>query len=261
MMVAYRGRRLATNYRMLLPWTLMAGVFWVAGAAAPGQWRLPLWALAVLIDYLAPLAHFRIPGVGAAPMHLWDTDPEHLAERNRLVFIIALGESVLLMGGSILGQGHVTGALVAGVLVGFASLFVLWWNYFALAGPETAGGDASTGALRSAYAYAHALMVLGAILVAVSIELILTHDHLDAAVTLVTTAGPLVYVVGNILFLRSRFGGLARSRLVAIAALIAIGVVALLVGRSLPVLALAIAVLAVTGTLAAHTARLGAASG
>lgn len=261
MMIAHRGHQLARNYRMLLIWTLLAGVFWIAGAALPEQWRMLLWLIAVVIDYVAPKAQFRVPGVGAAPMHLWDTDAGHLAERNRLVFIIALGESVLLMGGSILEHGQVSGALALSVVVGFASLFVLWWNYFALAGPGTTGGDASTGALRSAYAYAHALMVLGAILVAVSIELRLTHAHLTPAIVLVTVGGPLIYLWGNLLFLRSRFGRLARSRIIAMVVLVIVGATAVLITDILPTLVLSLTVLAVTGTLAALTARLRRAEG
>lgn len=255
MMIAFRGQQLAANYRMLLSWTLLAGVFWVAGAVLDPQWRLALWFVAVVVDYAAPLAQFRMPGLGSAPMHLWDTDPEHLAERNRLVFIIALGESVLLMGGAAVDHGHFTLALAASLTVGLASLFVLWWNYFALAGGDTQGGDGSTSALRSAYAYAHALMVLGAILVAVSIELRLTHDHLTPGIVLVTTAGPLVYVAGNILFLRSRFGRLARSRFAAAGVLVIITVLALTALDAVPVMLLSLAVLAVTATLAALTLR------
>jgi len=256
MMIAHRGQQLASNYRMLLLWTLIAGVFWVAGAVLPAEWRLLIWLIAVLIDYAAPLADYWIPGIGAAPMSAWDTDAEHLAERNRLVFIIALGESVLLMGGTIVTHGQLTVALAASVLVGFASLFVLWWNYFALAGPETAGGDSSTGALRSAYAYAHALMVLGAILVAVSIELRLSHEHLTPAIVLVTVAGPIVYLIGNVLFLRSRFGRLARSRFIAVGVLALIGLGAVLLDHQLPVILLSVSVLAVTAILAARTAHL-----
>ena len=256
MMIAHRGQQLASNYRMLMLWTLFAGVFWVIGAALPAEWRLLAWLVAVLIDYAAPLADYRIPEIGAAPMTTWDTDAEHLAERNRLVFIIALGESVLLMGGSVVEHGHLTGGLALSVLVGFASLFVLWWNYFALAGSETAGGDSSTGALRSAYAYAHALMVLGAILVAVSIELRLSHEHLTPAIVLVTIAGPIVYLVGNVLFLRSRFGQLARSRFIAMGVIVVIGAIALVLRDHLPVILLSLSVLAVTALLAARTALL-----
>lgn len=256
MVIAHRGQQLAANYRMLMLWTLLAGVFWVTGATLSTEWRLLAWLIAVFIDYAAPLADYRIPGIGAAPMQTWDTDAEHLAERNRLVFIIALGESVLLMGGTIVTHGELTIAASVSVLVGFASLFVLWWNYFAVAGPETGRGDSSTSALRSAYAYAHALMVLGAILVAVSIELRLSHEHLTPAIVLVTIAGPIIYLIGNVLFLRSRFGQLARSRFVAMGVIALIGTIALLLQDQLPVVVLSISVLGVTATLAARTAHI-----
>ncbi|MGO1560919.1 Probable transmembrane protein [Actinomycetales bacterium JB111] len=256
MIIAHRGQQLASNYRMLMLWTLLAGVFWVTGATLPAEWRLLVWLVAVLIDYAAPFADYRVPGIGAAPMKTWDADAEHLAERNRLVFIIALGESVLMMGGAVVTQGQVTIALAVSVLVGFASLFVLWWNYFALARPETGRGDSSTSALRSAYAYAHALMVLGAILVAVSIELRLSHEHLTPAIVLVTIAGPIIYLIGNVLFLRSRFGQLARSRFIAMGVIALIGTIAVLLQDQLPVILLSISVLGVTATLAARTAHI-----
>ncbi|UFU07118.1 low temperature requirement protein A [Ruania halotolerans] len=254
MMVAFRGQQMATNYRMLLLWTLGAGIFWVAGAVVDPDLRLWLWLVAVLVDYAAPIANFKVPGVGAAPMHLWDTDAEHLAERNRLVFIIALGESILLMGGAVVDEGVLTGSLALSLFLGFAGLFVLWWNYFALAGHDVHGGDTSTAALRSAFAYAHAFMVLGAILFAVSVELRLSHEHLTPTVVIVTVAGPLVYLVGNLLYLGSRFGRFARSRFVAMAALVVIGIAGVLTADQFPPIVLSLAVLAVTGSLAALTA-------
>lgn len=260
-MVAHRGQQLAANYRMLLIWTLGAGVFWIAGCFVDPAWRLLLWLVAVAVDYAAPLAQYRVPGIGSAPMHTWDPDPEHLAERNRLVFIIALGESILLMGGTVVAKGALTAPTVLTLVIGFASLFALWWNYFALAGPDTRGGRGSTAALRSAYAYAHALMVLGAILVAVSIELRLSHEHMTTETVIVTVAGPVVYLVGNLLFLRSRFGRIARSRLVAIAALCVIGIVAAVTIDTLPGVTLSIGVLVVLAALAGDTARQKTAAG
>ncbi len=254
MMVVFRGQQMAANYRMLLLWTLGAGVFWVAGAFVEPELRLWIWLIAVVIDYAAPLMNFRVPGVGAAPMKLWDTDAEHLAERNRLVFIIALGESILLMGGAVVDAGDLTASLALSLLLGFAGLFVLWWNYFALAGHQVEGAKTTTAALRSAFAYAHAFMVLGAILFAVSVELRLSHEHLTPTVVIVTVAGPLVYLVGNLLYLGSRFGRFARSRFVAMAALALIGVVGVLTADQLPPVVLSLAVLAVTGSLAALTA-------
>src|SRR5699024_5679659 len=192
-----------------------AGVFWIGGAFFEGQWRLIIWLLALIIDYAAPRIDFKFPGLGSAPMKDWNTDPEHLAERNRLVFIISLGESILLMGNALLAHHELNFILITSLVVGFACLSALWFNYFAIADEEIHGGKSDTSALRSAYAYAHALMVGGAILIAVSIELRLTHQHLNTAMILVTIGGPVLYLIGNILFLRSRFGQLTNSRYIA----------------------------------------------
>lgn len=253
MVVAFRGETLERNYRLLGAWSASAGILWVVGALLSPDARLVVWLAALLVDYIAPRVDFRFPGLGSAPMAEWDTDAEHLAERNRLVFIIALGESVLLMGGSLAGGEHIGPGLAAGFLVGFAALVSLWFNYFALAGHDVMGGQGGTAALRSAYAYAHALMVGGAILVAVSIELRLTHDHLTTAMVLVTIGGPLVYLLGNVLFLSSRFGRVARSRFVAAALLVLIGIGATAAQEHVPVIGLSLAVLTVIGGLAVRT--------
>ncbi|WP_017591942.1 low temperature requirement protein A [Nocardiopsis potens] len=261
MIAAFRGRTTAANYTALLAWSALAGVLWIAGALLPPEVRPWVWLAAVAVDYAAPLLNFRIPGLVSAPMEHWDTDPGHLAERNRLVFIIALGESILLMGGALAEEGAADAGVLLALVLGFAALTVLWWNYFALAGHDVTGGEGGTGALRFAFAYAHALMVFGAILVAVSMELRLTHDHLTPAVVLVTVGGPLVYLAGNLLFLRSRFGRIARSRLVAAALLAAIGAAALLWPGPLPVAAATLPVLLVMASLAVLTARSRAAGG
>ncbi|WP_345556219.1 low temperature requirement protein A [Streptomonospora halophila] len=261
MILAFKGGQTASNYRALLSWSALAGVFWIAGALLPPDVRLWVWLLAVAIDYAAPLVDFTIPGVVRAPMERWDTDPGHLAERNRLVFIIALGESILLMGGALADEGVVDAGNLLSLLLGFAGLTVLWWNYFALAGHDVTAGQGGTGALRFAFAYAHALMVLGAIVVAVSMELRLTHDHLTPGLALVTVGGPLIYLAGNLLFLRSRFGRIARSRFIAAALLAVIGAVAAVWHDHLPVAAVTLPVLVVMASLAVLTARSRSAAG
>lgn len=60
----------------------------------------------------------------------------------------------------------------------------------------------------------------------------------------------------NVLFLRSRFGQLARSRFIAMGVLALIGTVALLLQGELSVILLSVSVLAVTATVAARTAHL-----
>jgi len=255
MAVAMRGHVLAKNYTNLLAWSSSAGVLFLAGAFLDTVPRLIVWAIALLIDVSGPRFDFRFPGLGSAPMHTWPTDAEHLAERNRLVFIIALGESILIMGNTLYGMEEITVRAVLASLFGFVGLFVMWWAYFALAGHDTQAshGDESTSALRSAFAYAHALMVAGAIVVAVSIELRISHDHTDAPLVLTTVGGPLIYLAGNILFLRSRTGAVARERYLAATALLIIGVVGLAVGHALPPIVIGLAVVVVMSTLAVVT--------
>jgi len=229
-------------------------LFLVGAFLEPGP-RLAVWLAALIIDVSAPRFQFRFPGLGSAPMHTWPTDPEHLAERNRGVFIIALGESILIMGFTLAELDPIPARAVVAALLGFFGLFVLWWAYFALAGQDTQAsrGDSSTRSLRSAFAYAHALMVAGAIVVAVSIELRISHAESSPAVVLTTVGGPLIYLVGNILFLRSRTGSVARARYIAAVALIVVGLVGLVVGHAAPSLAVGLATVAVMGALAVVT--------
>ncbi|SFD80631.1 Low temperature requirement protein LtrA [Actinopolyspora alba] len=255
MAVALRGHVLGKNYTNLLAWSASAGVLWLVGAFLDPTARLVVWLVALVVDVAAPRFEFRFPGLGTAPMHTWPTDPEHLAERNRGVFIIALGESILIMGFTLSELEPITVRAIVATLLGFVGLFVLWWAYFALAGQDTQAsrGDASTSALRSAFAYAHALMVAGAIVVAVSIELRISHAETDPAVVLTTVGGPLIYLAGNILFLRSRTGSVARARYVAATVLVVIGVIGLVLGHTIPSLAIGLATVAVMGTLAVVT--------
>lgn len=217
MVYAGKGTWMRRNYLHLLIWSAAGGAIWLAGAVAPSDVRLWIWIVAVAVDYLAPRVDFRVPGLGSTPMSSWPVDAEHLAERNRLVFIIALGESILVMGFALSGMETVPASAVVVTVLGFAGLVVQWWNYFAIAGPDAdhTGERGETRILRSAFAYAHAIMVAGAIVVAVSIELRITHDHLDSLMILTTVGGPLIYLVGNVLYLRSRTGNVAKSRYLA----------------------------------------------
>ncbi|PSK97226.1 low temperature requirement protein LtrA [Haloactinopolyspora alba] len=259
MMYAARGKQLGRNYLHLFTWSAVAGVLWIVGALAPEDARLWVWLLALAIDYLAPRADFRVPGLGSAPMSTWPVDAEHLAERNRLVFIIALGESILIMGFTLSELDVISTSAVVVTILGFVGLLVQWWNYFAIAGPEVAdhsGERGETRVLRSAFAYAHSVMVAGAIVVAVSIELRTTHDHLDGPMVLTTVGGPLLYLVGNVLYLRSRTGQVARSRYIAGGLLVLVGVLTYAARDELEPFALGLSTVLVMVGLAVYTQRM-----
>ncbi|WP_202912216.1 low temperature requirement protein A [Nesterenkonia muleiensis] len=246
MVVCFRGTILGRNYRNLLVWSATAGIFWITGALLEADARLVVWALAVGVDYLAPRLDFRVPGLGSAPMGDWDTNAEHLGERNRLVFIIALGESILMTGFTLREQLDVQGpsALLQSAfpaVTGFVGLCLMWWNYFSIVDRTDRTHDsASTSALRGAYAYAHALMVAGAIVFAVFIELLLTNDHVNPAIASIAVAGPLLFFAGQALFSSWRGGGsLWPQARGALGVMVVGGTALMLPAMSLPLLGVA----------------------
>ncbi|MFC3493417.1 low temperature requirement protein A [Glycomyces rhizosphaerae] len=246
MVRAWRGQAMGRNYAQLLAWSAIAGVVWVAGVFVPDEARVWVWLGAVVLDYLGPRVNFWLPRVGGTPMSTWPLSEDHLAERNRLVFIVALGESIVILGATLTGMELTAGAVAAAVL-GFATIVVLWRLYFDArlgnAEHERVAVEAATEVSRSAYAYAHALMVAGAVVIAVGVDLVLARpwDTADAATIATVLGGPAIYLVGNLVFNRAISGRIAVSRIVALGCLVVLALIAF----ALPVLVLAALALAV----------------
>jgi low temperature requirement protein LtrA len=101
----------------------------------------------------------------------------------------------------------------------------MWWIYFhrgAEAGSEQISRSREPGRLaRLAYTYLHMPIVAGIILSAVADELVLTHpaEHSDLKTVLSAIGGPLLFLVGTILFKHTFRGFLQLSHGVGIVAL------------------------------------------
>lgn len=259
MVWAFRGQLMARNYAQLMSWSALASVFWIAGIFLPDNLRLVAWIAAVAIDYLAPLAGFYLPRLKATSMADWPLTEEHLAERNRLVFIIALGESILILGFT-LSEVELTAPTIAGAVAGFVTIVFLWWLYFSFrhgnVERELRSDTDATTVARGAYAYAHALMVAGAIVVAVGIELVTSHpsDTADWTLVAIVMGGPAIYLVGNILFNKARNGVVPSSRVHALLALAGLFGVSGIIGFT--TLVVAIAAMAVVVVLGVMTGEL-----
>ncbi|WP_233457220.1 MULTISPECIES: low temperature requirement protein A [Alphaproteobacteria] len=223
----FRGQVMGRNYFQLGAWSAISGAFWIIGAFVEPA-RLALWILAVLIDYAAPYLGFWLPGQGATPMSSWTLKGLHLFERNQLIFIIALGESILLLGGYLVGHEiHVdTGAAA---LIGFLLIVTLWWIYFVdLAEPGEHRFEHETdhtSLARAGLAYAHGVAVCGAIVTAVAIEMIVAHPHdaIHAETAIIAFAGPSLFLLGCTIFHRVTAERLRGLYLLAVAALAAWG--------------------------------------
>src|ERR1700704_4142103 len=162
----------------------------------------------------------------------------HMAERCAGFIIIALGESIVVTGATFADLPWTTATVIA-----FTSAFVgalaMWWIYFhrgAEAGSELISRSSEPGRLASlAYTYLHMPIVAGIILSAVTDELVLTHpaDHSDPRTVLSAIGGPLLFLIGTILFKHSIRGWLQPSHG---AGIIALGVLAWFAGELSPLM-------------------------
>lgn len=149
-----------------LPALLLLG----GGAFCDEQWRLVLWAAAVLTDYV---------GIFVSGARGWRVPaPGHFAERHQLVVIIAIGESIVAAGVGV-EDAPITWALLLGAVLGIATSIALWWTYFdvvALVAGRTLSrltGDDRTRLARDTFTYLHMPVVVGIIYLALGTKVVL----------------------------------------------------------------------------------------
>jgi len=159
----------------------------VAGGLASGAAREALWLAAVGTDLLGGSLGFGVPGLGRSSTQEWDIEGGHFAERCQAFILIALGESIVVIGATLAGllRGPLAGphASVAPTVVAFLIAFIgsvgLWWLYFDRSAEEGARVLATSddpGRLgRSAYHLIHPFMVAGIIVVAAGDKVALTN--------------------------------------------------------------------------------------
>lgn len=236
------------NFQRILTWHTGVAVFAVAGGLAEDGVRDVLWIISVALANFGAVARFYVPGLGRSSLADWDSIAGgHLAERCQLFLIIALGESILIMGSTFAGLDS-SFWVWAAFISAFAGSVALWWIYFdhsADFAAEKIAESANPGALaRSAYTYLHAIMVAGIIVTAVGDELSIAHPTGDAhiEVVLVLTGGPALFFLGHLLFKYAVWRIISMQRLAAIAALL----VLMLVGTLMPPIAVALMATGIT---------------
>jgi low temperature requirement protein LtrA len=213
------------NAIRILAWLSTSAVFWILGGLAEGETRLWLWIIALIIEYVSPAARFWIPRLGPSSLEAWAVEGGHMAERCALFIIIALGEAVVVNGATFAELSWTTENVLAFVFSLVGSI-AMWWIYFhkgAEAGSELISTSAESGKLaRLAYTYLHMPIVAGIILTAVADELVLKHPggHSDLKTIVSAIGGPLLFLVGTILFKLSIRGFLQFSHIGGIVALL-----------------------------------------
>ncbi len=224
--LAFLGRQhaLTANFRRILGWLCISGLWWLLGGFAEGSLRLACWAVAVACEYLAPMSGFWLPGLGRSRTRDWTIEGAHLAERCQLFVLMALGESVLAAGASISSAVQWNAPTGIALLVAFVTSAALWWIYF-----DTSSKDGSEAIVRSPdpgrigayFHYIHVTLIAGIIVAAVGNELFIAHPDLpvDTAALSVLIGGPLLYLAGDAAYARIVYGRLPRSHLAGMLAL------------------------------------------
>jgi low temperature requirement protein LtrA len=224
----FRGHRLHMHFVNALVWEIGTAPIWIAGIAADGDARLALWILATLLTYGGVIAGHPLPGRKSPFSSDSQIYAEHLLERFRLFFLIALGETVLSIGNAFAGQPVQADRLLV-LAVAFAGTVALWWCYFHRAeeiGMNAVGRAADASRIVGLGNYTLIVMVIGIIAIAVGDELAIAQPHdpstVDTAVLIF--GGPAIFLLAQLGFMRRATGRVQRSRVLACAGLVVLGI-------------------------------------
>ncbi|MEU9826165.1 low temperature requirement protein A [Micromonospora chersina] len=223
LVVVLRGHELRRTTVRGLFWFGLSALPWLAGALAAGTARGVLWTLAVVLDYAAYVLRHPTPGIGRTPTAQLPSVAEHLAERYRQFFIIALGELILVTGLTLRGTGFAAGHTAA-FLVSVVTTVLLWRIYIFRAGELLSAAIAAApdrARLARSVSYTHLAMVAGVVFTAVGAELVVAHPlgHGQPAWTAVMLGGPALFLAGRAAFEYTVFARVSWGRPIGLLAL------------------------------------------
>jgi low temperature requirement protein LtrA len=198
----------------IVPYNVTAAVLVLAGGIAGGRAQDVLWLLAALLLWVTP----------------WFTTTEgfviqarHFVERHGLVIIVALGESIVVIGAGAVGLALDLG-LVLVALLALALSASLWWLYFRdEAEVEHAMTDAEPSRRArlalAGFGYWHYGLVLGVVGVAAGLKKAIgdPYDPLGAWIGVELAVGVALFIACTAGFVATLGLGARRVRLVAAA--------------------------------------------
>jgi low temperature requirement protein LtrA len=220
---AFRGNRLHPHFVNALIWEVGTAPLWIAGIFAGSDARLVLWALAIAATYGGVIAGHPLPGRRSPFSSDSQIYAEHLLERFRLFFLIALGETVLSVG-NVFGGEPIEALRLLALTAAFVGTVSLWWCYFHRA--ERIGMDAVEDApnasrLVAVGNYTLIAMVIGIVAIAVGDELAIAFPATtgDASTAALVFGGPAIFLLAQLAFMRQAVGQAPQARGLACLAL------------------------------------------
>jgi low temperature requirement protein LtrA len=207
----------------IVPFNLAAAVLVLVGGALGGDAQWILWALAAAMLWVTPWF---------AGLEGFVVSVSHFVERHGLVVIVALGESVVVIGAGVAGL-ELDAGLVLVALLSLGLTAALWWTYFSDEGaienalhaapPEQRPRLAVVG-----YGYWHIGVLLGVVALAAGLKKAVgdPYDPLDGWIAGELAVGVALFLACDVGFRRTLGipgGGLRVSAAVAALATVPIG--------------------------------------
>jgi low temperature requirement protein LtrA len=229
---AVRRHALRATFQRVLVWSTLAGGVVLLGAALPGPAREGLWAAAVVLEMCGAAIGFWTPGLGRSSTTDWTIDGGHFAERCQAFVLIALGESIVVIGTTLAGV-HAPGAReITAFVLAFAGSVALWWVYFDRAAADSAQRIAESpdpGRLgRNAFHWVHPLIVGGIIVAAAADDVVLgapaARGRLSTSV--LEIGGVALFLGGHAVFKAVVWGRVSWPRVIAVLVLVALLILA-----------------------------------
>jgi low temperature requirement protein LtrA len=224
--IAGRGQRVDRIFIRVTLWSVASGCVWLAGGFAHGHAREALWVAAFAVDVLSDAVGFYTPGIGRTTSDEWTIEGGHFAERCQAFILIALGESIVVIGGAVAAREHVSTATGAAFVAAFVASTALWWIYFDRSADDAArviAESADPGRLANlGYHLIHPVMVAGIIVTAAADQEVLAHPATTGgtATALMVIGGPALFLAGHALFKRVIWGVISWPRVAAVVLLV-----------------------------------------
>jgi low temperature requirement protein LtrA len=258
---------LRRNFQRILAWCVVSGSLALAGGIVHGNARVVLWICTVAVDLLGGAVGFYTPGLGKSRTAEWTIEGGHFAERCQGFILIAIGESIVVIGASLasrLDAGSLTGAEISAFVIAVVGSVALWWVYFdrtAQDAAEVIARSEDPGRIgRTAYHLIHPIMVAGIIVAAAAdaavAEVAAEHGGTGRAPAWdawLILGGPALFLIGHAAFKAAIWRRISWARLAAVAALGLFGLLTLHVPALVLAACSALAVIAVA--VADHFSR------
>ncbi|MEU4552386.1 low temperature requirement protein LtrA [Micromonospora violae] len=226
---ALQGHPLQVRSLRVAVWFAISGVLWVVGAAvAPA--REVLWALALVLEYSLARLRWPFPRLGRSTWPELQVSGSHLSERYQQIFIIALGELILVTGVTYSQSGLDRYSTVAFALA-FVTVVALARLYLVPAGARLGARIEAEGPpgskLTLLAGYLHLVMIVGVLGTSVAMEIAIADpSERDPGQLVVGVVGPVLFLTARILLAAVVDGTLPWARLIGVPAIILGGLAA-----------------------------------